>query len=384
MKKPLMYLLMLWFFFSLFFRNDNTFSLTSQVSDNSITLSAPSTVTIWTTFTYSWTAKGWYEYCEYGPFNNIWSTLPLPWPQKVWLIGSVNVMAQTVYTSEPMTVWITCYYKGDDSSSYKYDTKTQTIWLSNSTCTKSNTPICWIVYKNMCSDDWLWGIVCKDYPDYMTFSNKCELEKNTDWYNLYKDWKCEKDDRYIKVSAPSEIKRWDKFTMSRDASSRYNICVYMWSTINTAEWQTWYPDNLLKNKWSVVFDSTDINDSVFKVKVLCNNTDDIFTKEESSNIVEINILDEEENKAIQLTNNIKLKLDKSIKKILEKIDLIYKNKADKIIYINKIIDKLVIVESNKPKYRNITQYLINEFNEELLKINTEEDINIDEIINIIE
>jgi predicted PurR-regulated permease PerM len=76
-------------------------------------------------------------------------------------------------------------------------------------------------------------------------------------------------------------------------------------------------------------------------------------------------------------------LDQSIKNLISKVNQNYINKTDKINYINTIINKLQTVENNQPKYKNVTQYLINKLKEEISKIGVDANPNgIDEILNI--
>ena len=87
--------------------------------------------------------------------------------------------------------------------------------------------------------------------------------------------------------------------------------------------------------------------------------------------------------SIQLTDKIEVQLDQSIKNLISKVNQNYINKTDKINYINTIINKLQTVENNQPKYKNVTQYLINKLKEEISKIGVDANPNgIDEILNI--
>jgi hypothetical protein len=260
---------------------ENSLNSKDCISTKNIIIEAPTNVTKWTTFTYSWNATGWYEYCI--PKMN-WSDFPSSWSWNLWIKWSLRVAAPAIGSSlTSMTVWVQCYYKESNSNVYKIDAKHTPITLINTeVCNSTSGEVCWVKFLQSCSQGWTSSSTCKVIPIYKLFSNQCELNKNISGYTFYKNWKCD------------------------------------------------------------------------------------------------NIVDD----TVKLTNSVKIKLDKSIKKLLEKIDQSYNNKTDKINAINVIIDKLLVVQTNKPKYINITKYVIERLNEEIVKINSEEDINIDEIINI--
>ncbi len=258
---------------------ENTQNSKDCVTSRSITLEAPTIVPKWTTFTYSWNALWWYEYCI--PKMN-GTDLPKSWSWTLWVKWNLSITAPSISsTSLSMTVGVQCFYRETNSNIYKSDAKHTTITLKNSeVCNSQGTPMCWVKYLQSCTNNT--NYPCQSIPVYKTFLNECELIRNTAKFTFFKNWKCE------------------------------------------------------------------------------DKQDDL----------------------IELTNSIKLKLDKSIKKLIDTMDQNNNNSADKIKILNGIIDKLLVVQTSKPKYRNLTQYLINKINEEILKINLEDDPNIDEIINI--
>ncbi len=219
-------------------------------------------------------------------------------------------------------------------------------------CTSDYTPVCWKKYPDW---DEMWGIT------YKTFSNKCELSNYKKGYIFGYKGKC-KEDLDTWVSKTCQI-WYDWCNTCKKAWSAYvctkRMCIQHWTPkcldkiikkppVSCPVFKLMKPPYLCKYHYS-------LNENWCKIpKLVCEDW---------------------------ISYTMRIKLDKLANKFLNKIERkFWPETFKRVTYLKNINKKLIILWNKKPKYKNVINYLIRKFENEIKKLDND---GLGEIINIL-